>query len=59
MVLTTFRANHSGRFGEKLPDLAQLARDLQRLDPRPGLIRLDETVHERVEPRERFFHGRR
>jgi len=58
MVLTTLRANDSGRFGEKLSDLAQFARDLQGLDPRPGLIRLDEAVHERVEPHERFFHGR-
>jgi len=59
VLLTALRANDPGAFGEQLPDLAQLARDAQRLDPRSGLIRLNEAVHQSVEPRERFFHGRR
>ena len=59
MLLTTLRANHGGRFGEQLADLAQLVRDPQRIDPRAGLIRLDETIHQRIETREGFFHGRR
>jgi hypothetical protein len=59
VLLTTLRANDRGRFCEQLPDLAQLARDAQRLHSRSGLIRLDEAVHESVEPREGFFHRRR
>jgi hypothetical protein len=59
MLLAALRANDRGRLGEQLPDLAQLACDAQGLDPRSGLIRLDEAVHEGVEPREHFFHGRR
>src|SRR6267143_1858964 len=59
MLLTALRAHDRGSFGKELPDLAQLPRDAQRVDPRAGLIRLDEAVHERIEAHERFFHGRR
>jgi hypothetical protein len=59
VFLPALRTNDRGRFGEQLPDLPQLARDAQRIDPRSGLVRLDEAVHERIEAREGFFHGRR
>jgi hypothetical protein len=59
MFLSTLRANNGRRFREQLPDLAELVGDAQGIDPRSSLIRLDEPVHERVESRERFFHGRR
>jgi hypothetical protein len=58
MLLTALRANHGRRLGKELADLAQLARDPQRIDPGAGLIRLDETIHELIEAREGFFHGR-
>ena len=56
VLLAALRSNDRWRLGEELPDLAELVRDAERIDPRPGLIRLHEAVHERVEPRERFCH---
>lgn len=56
MLLTALGADHGGRFGEELADRAELAGDTKRLDTRAGLIRFHETIHERVEALESFFH---
>ena len=59
VLLTALRADDGWRLGEQLSDLTELVRDVQRIDPRSGLISLHEPVHERVEAGKRFFHRRR
>jgi len=55
VLLTALGTNDGRRLGEELPDLAELARNSKRIDAGPGLVGLDETVHQCVEARERFF----